>query len=121
MSGTVSGIRFTPIGDDINIEIFQGRSLNFSLVWGGDTPIDITGYEAAFVARDYNKNIMLNCSTETEGLLIDGAAGKLTVFATPERTRQVSRPGLYEMKIVTPDGAVFRVLSGTVYPVQEIA
>jgi hypothetical protein len=47
MSGTISGVEFTQSGDDVNLSVFRGKTLRFSVIWGGATPIDISGYQAS--------------------------------------------------------------------------
>ena len=120
MSGTTSGVAFTRSGDDVNLQIFRGKSLDFCIIWGGSTPIDITGYQAHFQARDLNSNILLNLDTNNGGIAVNGVAGEMRVKAAPSITGLVSKPGRYELELTNQSGDIYRVISGSIAPVDEV-
>ena len=121
MSGTTSGVAFTNTGDDVNMQIFRGKSLRFDIIWGGATPIDITGYQAALQARNLAGSLMLDLTTANGGIVIDGPNGKLSFSAGPEITNQVTNAGRYELEMTTAAGDVYRVISGSISPVEEVS
>lgn len=121
MSGTTSGVLFTMSGNDTNMTVFRGKSLAFEVVWGGDTPIDITGWTACLQARDAAGRLMMDLSSANGRVANGGANGKLSFTAPPEVTRGITAPGYYEMELTTPTGRVFRVISGKVAFEEEIA
>lgn len=121
MSGTTSGIAFTQSGNDINMQIFRGKTLNFNIVWGGTTPIDITGYQASLQARGRDGELLLDLDTGNGGITIDGPNGKLTFTASPTATSMVSKPGSYELELTNQSGDVYRVISGNISPIDEVA
>ncbi len=120
MSGTTSGVIFSQSGNDTNMSIFRGKSLNFNIIWGGSTPIDISGYQASLQIRDASGGVMLDLSTSNGGIAIDGPSGKLILQATPLATSQISKAGYYELEMTTSSDEIYRVISGSVSPVDEV-
>lgn len=120
MSGTTSGIEFTQSGGDVNVQIYRGKTLNFDIIWGGDTPIDITGYQATLQAKSLDGSVLLNLDTASGGILIDGPSGKLSFNAGPVLTSMVSKPGRYELEMTAQGGDVYRVISGSISPIDEV-
>ena len=120
MSGTTSGVNITQSGEDINLQIFRGKTLNFNIIWGGSTPIDITGFQACLQAESLDGDVLLDLDTANGGITIDGANGKLSFKASPVLTDQVKKPGRYELEMTNLSGDVFRVISGSIAPIAEI-
>jgi hypothetical protein len=120
MSGTTSGVTFTQAGEDTNMHVFRGKTLKFDVIWGGTTPIDISGYTAALQARSLDGQLMLDLSTANGAITIDGPNGTLSFAAPPATTSLVSRPGRYELEMTTAGGDVYRVISGGISPVDEV-
>lgn len=121
MSGTTSGVELSQSGNDVHMRLYQGKSLNFSLVWGGETPLDVSGYGAALQIRDHKDTLLLALDTAAQGGITLGAAdGLMTFSASPEQTRAIDRAGVWELELTTPAGDVYRAVSGTVSPVKEI-
>ncbi|MEZ5849061.1 MAG: hypothetical protein R3D68_00240 [Hyphomicrobiaceae bacterium] len=114
MSGTTSGVLFTPNGAMTDLTIYRGKSLRFEVIWGGSTPLDITGYTATFQARSYAGRLMLELSTVNGRVSNGGADGRLTFVAPPAATAGVDAAGTYELELATPTGDVYRVISGRV-------
>jgi len=121
MSGTISGVTFSQDGEDTHMRIFRGKSLDFDIIWGGDSPIDITGCEAVLQARSFDGVLMLDLSTGNGGITIDGPSGRLHVTAGPEVTAQVNQAGRYEVELTLSDGKICRVISGNISPIGEVA
>ncbi len=120
MSGTTSGIAFAQSGADTHMTVYRGKSLRFEVIWGGSSPIDITGHSAKLQVRDAAGHLMLELSTANGGIANGGGDGKLTFTATPEATRAVDAPGSYELELQTVSGEVYRVISGNVSIVDEV-
>jgi len=121
MSGTTSGVSLNQAGEDINIYVFRGKTMNFHIIWGGSSPIDITGYQATLLARSLDGTLMLDLSTSNGGIVIDGVNGKLSFSASPTITDQVKKGGRYEVEMTTVGGDIYRVISGAISPVEEVA
>lgn len=120
MSGTTSGVLFTASGADTDMIVYRGKSLSFEVIWGGSTPIDITGYTASLHARNSAGQLMMELSTANGRIANGGANGKLTFSAPPSVTQAVVSPGHYELEVTTPAGAVHRVISGKVTFEEEV-
>lgn len=121
MSGTTAGVIFSPMGDDTHMKIFQGKTLNFEVIWGGENPIDVTDYQAVMQIRDHDKEVALEMSTDNGKIQVGGSDGKLTFVGSETDSRAVETSGEWELELKTPDGDVYRALSGTVTPVKEIS
>ena len=121
MSGTTSGVAFTQSGDDTHMRIYRGKTLSFDIIWGGSAPIDITGFSASLQARSSDGTLMLDLSTSNGAIVIDGPNGKLSFKASPAITQQVDKAGRYELEMTTIAGDVYRVISGGISPVEEVA
>ncbi|WP_018700258.1 hypothetical protein [Amorphus coralli] len=120
MSGTTSGVAFSASGEDVTMQVFRGKTLSFEIIWGGDSPVDLTGASAVLQARDREGALLLDLSTGNGGIAIDGPAGRLVFSAPPSDTASVSSPGVYEVELTTAAGAVHRVISGLLVPVEEV-
>ena len=120
MSGTTSGVNITQSGEDINLQIYRGKTLNFNIIWGGSTPIDITGFQASLQAQALDGDVLLVLDTGNGGIIIDGASGKLSFKANSVLTEQVNKPGRYELEMTNLSGDVYRVISGSIAPIEEI-
>ncbi len=120
MSGTTSGVNITQSGEDVNLQIYRGKTLNFNIIWGGATPIDITGFQASLQAKSLDGDTLLDLDIANGGIIIDGANGKLSFTASPVLTNQVTKPGRYELEMTNLSGDVYRVISGSIAPIEEI-
>lgn len=120
MSGTTAGVIFSPNGDDIHMQVFRGKTLNFEVIWGADSPIDVTGYEAVLQIRDHHNNLALEMSTTNGKIQMGGIDGKLTFAGSETDSRTVETSREWELELTTSAGDVYRALSGTVTPVKEI-
>lgn len=120
MSGTTSGVNITQSGEDINLQIYRGKTLNFNIIWGGSTPIDISGFQASLQAQSLDGDLLLDLDTVNGGIIIDGANGKLSFKASPILTNQVNKPGRYELEMTNLNGDIYRVISGSIAPIEEI-
>lgn len=121
MSGTTSGVNITQSNDDINLQIYRGKTLNFSVIWGGETPIDITGFDAALMAVSHEGDVILDLTVANGGIVIGDANGQITIKASAELTANFTKIGKYELELTNVSGDVFRVISGTIAPIEEFA
>lgn len=121
MSGTTSGVEFSQTGEDTHMRIFRGKTLRFEVIWGGATPIDVTGYQASLQIRDTKGGLLLELSTSNGKIVAGGVDGKFTFAGTAEDSRAVASVSRWELELTTPDGEIHRALSGIVTPVEEYA
>ena len=120
MSGTTSGVLFSQNGEDVHMQVFRGKTINFEVIWGGSSPIDVTGYQASLQIRDHKGALLLEMSTANGKIATGGSDGKLSFSGTDADSRAIDRAGVWELELTTPAGQVYRALSGTVAPVEEI-
>lgn len=121
MSGTVSGVQFSIRGDDVDMRVFRGKSIAFIVTWGDVSPIDVTGCTALLQARDPSGALMMELSTASGHVTMGGVDGNIVFSAPPAISRGCTRPGTYELELVTPGGATYRVMSGQVTIDEEVA
>ena len=120
MSGTTSGVAFEKNSGEVHMAVFQGKTIAFDVIWGGSSPIDVTGYQATLQIRDHADNLMLEMSTANGKCTVGGTDGKLTFSGTESDSRSVAKVGKWELELVTPSGSVYRAVSGYVTPIEEI-
>ena len=80
MSGTTSGLEFSTAGDDTHMRVYRGKTISFEMIWGGNHPIDVTGYAAVLQIRDHKGALMLELSTANGKIIVGGDDGKTHLF-----------------------------------------
>jgi len=88
---------------DTNFKIIQGDTLVLSVIYKDNSgnPINITGYTAEFQVRDMpgGKTVCATVDT-TNGIVIDGPNGKVTVTVSSDLTKKFSVPkSAYQLQI----------------------
>lgn len=88
---------------DTNFKIIQGDTLVLSAIYKdtSGTPIDITNYTAQFQVRDVPGGKII-CATldTTNGIVIDGVNGKVTVTVPADLTEKFTIPkAAYQLQI----------------------
>lgn len=81
-------------------------------------PVDLTGYTALLQAREEPKApaALLELSTENGGIVIDGAAGTVTLIFSIDVTGAFELPGEYDLMLYDPQGEGTRIIYGPVAP-----
>ena len=120
MPGTTSSIEFTQSNDKTHNRIYRGKTLRFEVVWGGNTPIDVSGYEAALQIRDLKGQLLLEVSAANSRIAAGGADGTFTVSGSPADTRLISSVGNRELELAAPNGDVYGALYGPVTSIEEV-
>jgi hypothetical protein len=121
MSGTTSGVAFSSSGGDVNMLIFQGKTLNFNVVFGGESPVDITGWTVTLQARDKRGVVILELSTGAAGgVTLGGANGTMMFAMAAADTAEIRSSGVYEIEATTAGGDVYRVMSGAFGVIGEV-
>lgn len=112
-----------------NLTIYQGASFNDVIVWkAGETkatvqPVDLTGCTARMQVREKidSPTVLFECTTENGRLVLGGVLGRIEFNVDPAVTAsQAWRFGVYDLEIVYSDGAVRRLLYGTVTVSREV-
>lgn len=123
MAGTTSGVKFSQRGDDHDLTLYQGKTVNFSLIWGGSDPIDITGYDARMDIRssaseaaaeaEFNVGNGRVTVGTTDGLI------RVTMSAT-DSAELTAGDYVYDIEVIDDSGNVFLGLSGRCEIVAEV-
>jgi len=107
---------------DIRIEV--GADFFLSLAWmesDGETPIDLTGYEAKMQVREFHddEDALLTLTSEVDGGIVLGDEdGTIEIHAVPALTDLLPLSvsgtinGVYDIKLTSPSGVVTRFLEG---------
>jgi len=117
MSGTTSGVKIEKNLDDVDITLYQGKTVNFSITWGGTAPIDVTGFSAKLQARkDYSTPVLVEIIGAPQGL-----NGIITFSMTASASAAIAPfEGVYDLELVTSASAVHQVMSGKFKVVAEV-
>ena len=78
-------------------------------------PYDLSGYTARMQVRRTidSPNVLIELTTENDGIEIDTANGKITVFMSAEQTAGLTSSGVYDLEMVDNGGGVSRVVQGS--------
>jgi hypothetical protein len=123
MTGTTSGVTITKNKSDIDIVVYQGKTINFEVIWGGSTPVDVTGFSAKLQARETAASVTTLFSvTNGAGITVGTTDGKFTISMTATNTAALTPSvGVYDFEITAPSGAVYLVMSGKFTILAEVS
>lgn len=102
-----------------DIEIEVGATFEMDVLWKDPdgNPIDNTGYSAHMqIRKKYgDATVILEFSTDNTAIVLDGASGYIHVTGLANLTEAVTqRYGVYDLKMFSPDGKVYRIMKGAV-------
>ena len=123
MAGTSSGVEITQNGSDIDIVFYQGKTINFEVIWGGDSPIDITGFDAKMHLREAasNTSTIAEFNTTNSRITIGGADGKITVsMSATDSAALPIKSGVYDLELTDGSGNIHLVMSGNFMITAEV-
>lgn len=114
MAGTTSGVKLTKNLADIDIILYQGKTVNFSVIWGGESPIDVTGYLARMQARATPASATPFISlTQGSGISVGDTNGLFVISMSATATAALAPfEGVYDFEIEDPAGNVYLVMGG---------
>lgn len=125
-----SGADFELNGENLDITFYQGKTLGFSFVWGGDTPIDVTGFKARMQLRKkYNsKDFIVEMTTENGRIVMGTNDGLIYITMTAEEMAALKPcAGVWDLELINPDdnlddpdGRVVTVQSGAFVIASEV-
>lgn len=111
----------TSTGD---LEIQQGTTESFYLVWNDSngSPINITGYSARLKIKPFpGSGTTILSLTESSGLTITGASGRIDVLITATQTAAMTfTTAYYDLEVESGAGVVSRLMSGSVVLLKEV-
>jgi hypothetical protein len=101
--------------------IVQGSTWRRVLTWRpGGTAANLTSYTARMQVRDkLGGSVVLDLTTENDGITLGGAAGTITLVVTDEQCaalRVPDSPGrkdfVYDIKLIPASGEAFKLMYG---------
>lgn len=113
MASNIGGVTFYRDGGDWNMVIKQGKTLEFTYIWGGNSPIDVTGFTAHFQARDSDDNVLLDATIANSRISIGGVNGEIGFLVTAADSADLSGSGNYALELTTASGKVYEPLTGS--------
>jgi len=83
---------------------------------------NLTGHTARMQVRRTidSSAVMIELTTENEGIEIDGDDGKITIVMSDAQTGSLTSSGVYDLEIEDGGGNVSRVIQGTFTLSQEV-
>jgi len=115
MAGTTSGVSISKNGSDIDIVLYQGKTINFEVIWGGTTPINVTGFSARMQARQAASAtaILAEFSNSNGRISVGNSNGKFIIsMSAADSALLKAAVGVYDFEIVDTAGNVNLVMSG---------
>jgi hypothetical protein len=109
-----------------NMTILKGTTVSIPIVWKDATGavINITGYTAKLHIRNKHDSAdpPLVELTQADGLVIDGANGKITISRTPAQLALWPGflRGVYDLELTSGAGVVTRLIEGIVVVKPEV-
>lgn len=98
--------------------LYQGTTLRKVFTWTVEgTPVDLTGFTGAAQLRKTAGDtvIALDLTTDNGGIIVDGAAGKITMYASALDTSELTAEKyVYDLEITDTQGDVSRLVEGVI-------
>lgn len=118
-----SGIKFNRNENSYDIILNAGKTIGFSLTWGGKSPIDVTGYSSRLVIK---KSPQLDAAAEftvANGRVVIGSSDGLISFSADSSDTVSWSAGnyVYELMVTDAGGNDISVLTGLCRIVKGIA
>lgn len=107
----------------LNLTMYQGASWDYTLTWQTNgTPVNLTNYSARMQIRtSHDANTATLSFTSGSGITLGGTAGTILLEALPATTAGVaSGQYVYDLEMVSPAGAVTRLVEGLVFVDPEV-
>ncbi len=103
-------------GNHVDIIAYQGKTISIPFIFGGENPIDVTGYDAKLhIREEFSSSTSVAEFTTANGRVTIGSSDGLITFAM-SATDSASLPselnGVYEAEIISDTGVVYAGLYG---------
>lgn len=105
MVASTSGIDFTLNGKNLDITLYQGKTLSWVIVWGGDNPIDLTGFTARMQLRTTLEAAapLAEFTTENGRITLGTTDGVIHVHMTAAETAALKAgKGYWDLELIDP-------------------
>lgn len=123
MAGTVSGVSFTANGSDHDMVLYQGKTVAFSLTWGGASPIDVTGYDARMQIRasKSSSSAIAEFTVANSRVSVGTTNGLISFSMTAADSAALSAGNyVYDIEVIDTSNAVLLAMSGACKIVGEV-
>lgn len=114
----------TPEGNKADLTLYQGKTISIPLVWGGATPIDVTGFTARLCAKEsYQSTTYLAEFTVANSRVTIGSTNGLITFnmtAADSAELNAFARGVYEIEVTSATNVVYTALSGKFAVMPEV-
>jgi hypothetical protein len=128
MAGTTSGVDFNKVGSDINMKIYQGKTLRFSIIYSSKVapigPINITGWTASLQARGMAtwEEKIIDLSTANGKVTIDGLLGKINFYlSATDSSLLTSGSGIYDLELTDTLNNTIQLMSGSISIIPQVS
>jgi len=107
----MSSVYFTKIANNnIDIVAFQGKTIEVPVIWGGDSPIDVTGYDAIMTIKDKagDDETIASFTTTNSRVSIGTTNGLITFTMSASDSSSLTAPfkGVYEIEVTDDNSKV---------------
>lgn len=104
MAGTASGVIFTKRGNNHDMELFKGKTVGFSLIWGGGSPINVAGYSASLTIKNPDGTTLTTFTTGNGRVTIGTTDGNISFnMSATDSAALTAITGTYEIEVVDAD------------------
>jgi len=107
----------------LDLCLYRSDSFNHQIIWQDDAgdPIDLTNYTARMQARrSVGNSTVLMTATESDGLLLGGAAGTIDIQLTPSKTDISNVENVYDLEVTSPTAFVTTLIQGEFKVIQDV-
>lgn len=108
----------TPI---VNLKINQGATFRYQFTWQNTRghPIDLTGFTASMQIRPdstaLSTTVLTELTTVNGGIVLGNKLGTVSLYiASSVTTELLFSKSAYDIRLTSPSGDVFRLVSGAV-------
>jgi hypothetical protein len=127
MASISSGIIFYANGNDQDCKLYQGKSVSFTVTWGGDTPIDITGFKFRMYAKATINSTDFVFKFDSDGgstgtaVSNGGATGIFTCTMTHAASAAITdETFIFDAEVEEASGHVHQAFSGKGKLIKEV-
>jgi len=110
----------------LNIEIEQGTTFSVPLTWSDETGTPVVGlntWTARMQIRDKisSATMLFELTTLNGGITLGSNVGEILLFISDTDTTSFTwTSGVYDLEMISPTGAVTRLLQGNVKIIDEV-
>lgn len=107
----------------LDLSLYRSDNFNHQITWqdADGNPIDLTSYTAKMQARKtVSTTTVLMTATDTDGLVLGGAAGTIDIQLTPAQTNISNQDNVYDLELTSPAGFITTVVQGLFIVKQDV-